>query len=75
MKKIKLSEPQRKLLEKAVAEGSTFAVCEHYILCIMGVTKDEVSEEDQKRLDELGFTYLDDACGEPGWASFKFGSA
>jgi hypothetical protein len=26
MKKIKLSEPQRKLLEKAVAEGSTFAV-------------------------------------------------
>jgi hypothetical protein len=49
--------------------------CEHYILCIMGVTKDEVSEEDQKRLDELGFTYLDDACGEPGWASFKFGSA
>ena len=26
MKKTKLSEPQRKLLEKAVAEGSTFAV-------------------------------------------------
>lgn len=49
--------------------------CEHDILCIMGVTFDEVSDEDKKRLDELGFVWLEDACGEPGWASFKFGSA
>lgn len=49
--------------------------CEHDILCIMGITKDEVSYEDRARLDELGFTYLSDACGEPGWASFKFGKA
>jgi len=49
--------------------------CEHDILCIMSITQDEVSEEDQQRLDELGFLYLDDACGEPGWASFRFGRA
>jgi hypothetical protein len=46
--------------------------CEHDILMIMGVTKDEVSAEDQTRLDELGFFWEDsDEC----WASFKYGSA
>lgn len=49
--------------------------CEHDIMCIMDVTKEEVSEEDKKRLDELGFNWTEDAAGEPGWASFKFGSA
>lgn len=49
--------------------------CEHDILCIMGVTYEEVSEEDRKRLDELSFVWLEDACGEPGWASYRFGSA
>jgi len=44
--------------------------CEHDVLWIMGVGYDEVSEEDRKRLDELGFFWSDD-----GWQSFRFGSA
>jgi hypothetical protein len=36
----------------------------------MGVEEDEVSEEDKKRLDELGF-YFGDDC----WVSYKYGSA
>ncbi len=44
--------------------------CEHDILYVVGITKDEVSEEDQKRLDELDFIY-----DEEGWISFKYGSA
>jgi uncharacterized protein CbrC (UPF0167 family) len=46
--------------------------CEHDVLYIMAVTKDEVSEEDQKRLDELGFTYGE---SDDAWISFRFGSA
>lgn len=46
--------------------------CEHDVLYIMGVGKEEVSEEDQKRLDELGFLWDE---SEDGWFSFKFGSA
>lgn len=47
--------------------------CEHDVLMIMAVTQDEVSDEDQKRLDELGFHWsdADDGC----WASYRFGSA
>jgi hypothetical protein len=46
--------------------------CEHDILFIAGITKDEVSEEDQKRLNELGFLWgTDDYC----WISSKYGSA
>ncbi len=43
----------------------------------MEVTKEEVSEEDTKRLDELGFFYDDDddGDGDCGWISFEFGSA
>ena len=41
-------------------------------LCIAGVTKDEVSEEDAKRLYELDFTWSEtDGC----WHSFRYGSA
>jgi len=43
--------------------------CEHDQLYIMGV--DEVSKEDEKRLDELGFFREDDE----GWSSYKFGNA
>lgn len=46
--------------------------CEHDQLMIMGVTKDEVSAEDAKRLDELGFIYAD---GDDCWLSFRYGSA
>ena len=49
--------------------------CEHDVLYIVGVTHDEVSDEDRKRLDELGFIFSEDAAGEPGWLSYRFGSA
>ena len=49
--------------------------CEHDTLMIMGVTEDEVSETDQKRLDELGFFWSDDQETEPCWKSFRYGSA
>ncbi len=51
--------------------------CNHDVLEIMEVTKEEVSEEDTKRLDELGFFYDDDDDddGDCGWISFEFGSA
>ncbi len=51
--------------------------CEHDVMYIMDVTKEEVSEEDRKRLEELGF-FHDDDCEEgagEGWMSFKYGSA
>ena len=46
--------------------------CEHDVLWIIGVTKDEVSEEDQCRLDALGFFFAE---GDECWQSFRFGSA
>jgi hypothetical protein len=46
--------------------------CEHDVLAIMGVTEDEVSAEDKKRLDELGFFWMEEhEC----WGSFHYGSA
>jgi len=46
--------------------------CEHDHLSIMEVEKDEVSEEDTKRLDELDFFWSDsDEC----FISFRYGSA
>lgn len=47
--------------------------CEHDTLMIMGITKDEVSPEDQTRVEELGFFWSesDEGC----WMSFKYGSA
>lgn len=45
--------------------------CEHDEMMIMGVTEVEVSPEDQKRLDELGFFWSPDGC----WKSFRYGSA
>lgn len=47
--------------------------CEHDVLWIMGVTKDEVSNEDRDRLAELGFFWSDSDGG--AWKSFRFGSA
>ena len=49
--------------------------CEHDVLYVVEVTEDEVSEEDKKRLNELGFHYSNDSeCG-PSWLSFRYGSA
>ena len=47
--------------------------CEHDTLMIMRVTQEEVSADDQKKLEELGFYWSseDDGC----WQSFRFGSA
>jgi hypothetical protein len=47
--------------------------CSHDELAIMGITKDEVGEEDLKRLDELGFFWSDEEDGY--FMSFRFGSA
>ena len=46
--------------------------CEHDILMIVGITEEEVSEEDKHKLDELGFFWSsEDDC----WVSFRYGSA
>ena len=46
--------------------------CEHDVLMIMGVTQDEVSQEDKDELDTLGFFWNDEYdC----WASYRYGSA
>jgi hypothetical protein len=46
--------------------------CEHDELIIVGITKEQVSEEDIKALDALGFFWSDDTeC----FKSFRYGSA
>ncbi len=45
--------------------------CEHDTLYIMGVNITDVSEEDHKRLGELGFFWGEDDC----YKSFRYGSA
>ena len=47
--------------------------CEHDVLSIMGITKDEVSAEDSARLGALGFFWSDTNDGS--WRSYKYGSA
>lgn len=47
--------------------------CEHDVLYIMGITRDEVSPEDQEALKELGFIWSDSDGG--AWMSFRYGSA
>lgn len=49
--------------------------CEHDVLYIMDITEEEVSEEDKKRLDELGFHFSRHSERGPSWISFKYGSA
>ena len=46
--------------------------CTHDVLAIMEISKDEVSEEDIKRLDELHFFWSDEY---DSFISFHFGSA
>lgn len=46
--------------------------CEHDVMLVAQVSEDEVSAEDRKRLDVLGWHWNGEyAC----WASFRFGSA
>ena len=47
--------------------------CEHDVLYICGVDPSDVSDEDKKRLDDLGF-FVGDEGGEC-FMSFKYGSA
>ena len=47
--------------------------CEHDEMHIMEVDRIMVSDEDHKRLEELGFFWSDGAEG--GYVSFRFGSA
>lgn len=46
--------------------------CEHDVLWVVGITKEEVTETDRLRLDELGFFFAED---EDSWQSFRYGSA
>lgn len=46
--------------------------CEHDYLYV-DIHPDKVSEEDKKRLDELGFI-IDGEYGGAGFGSFKYGS-
>lgn len=45
--------------------------CEHDVLYISAVARDEVSKDDVERLEQLGFLWSDDAS----WISYRFGSA
>jgi hypothetical protein len=47
--------------------------CEHDVLYIMGVTEEEVSEEDKARLKTLGFLWSSREDG--AWISYRYGSA
>lgn len=59
------------ILAKYLDETYAPTHCEHDILMVPGVTKEEVSEEDAKKLDDLGWHYdTEYDC----WASFRFGS-
>lgn len=46
--------------------------CSHDELAIMGITREQVSDEDHARLYELGFIYSE---SNEVYISYKFGSA
>lgn len=46
--------------------------CEHDVLMIAGITLDEVSDADKKKLDELGFRW---SRSHGCWCSYRYGSA
>lgn len=46
--------------------------CDHDVLYIMDVTKEEMSEEHIRAVEQLGFIWDD---REEVWMSFRFGSA
>ena len=48
--------------------------CEHDELTICGIDPANVSDEDKKELDKLGF-FVDDDYGEECFKSFRYGSA
>ena len=48
--------------------------CEHDVLMIVDIDPDDVSPEDKKKLDELGFIVANE-FGDDAFMSFRFGSA
>jgi hypothetical protein len=46
--------------------------CEHDVLMICGISQEEVSEEDTKKLEELKFFYSDEY---DSFISYRYGSA
>lgn len=54
------------------AENKWPTHCEHDVLHVCGVNNEEVTDEDLKRLDELGF--FPDEDWEGGFMSYRFGS-
>ena len=47
-------------------------MCEHDILMVVGISEDEVSEEDKVKLKELDFRWNNEYdC----WSSYHYGSA
>ena len=48
--------------------------CEHDILTICGISPEDVSVEDEKELDELGF-FVSEEYGELCFQSHRFGSS
>jgi hypothetical protein len=46
--------------------------CEHDVMWISGIEPDNVSEEDKKKLDELGF-FVDES--DDSFKSYRYGSA
>jgi len=48
--------------------------CEHDILTICGISPSDVSEEDRKKLDDLGF-FVGSEYDEEAFHSYRYGSA
>ena len=48
--------------------------CEHDTLYICGIEPKDVSEEDKKKLDKLGF-FVSKEYGDEQFKSFRYGSA
>lgn len=46
--------------------------CEHDVFIVHYVGEDVPTEDERKRLDELGFLWMDEY---DGWGSFRFGSS
>ena len=60
------------IFSKYQEETNSPTHCEHDTLYVMGVTQEQVSEEDQSQLSQLGFMW---SAGDDAWISFRFGSA
>jgi hypothetical protein len=46
--------------------------CEHDVLCVVDISKEEMSSEDIAAVESLGFFWSD---GDDAWQSYRFGSA